>query len=237
MTSERVCRPSGRARSRRCRTPERAPGARPGCAQPACSPLRRRALVIGCHHLSSTVGDGDEVDHVGGVDVPVPDVHRSLLSFDRQGCFPHLELRLVRQCLDRDARVAPRARPSAGTPRRLGAALLRLSQELLAGEQRSRRIFVEPAKRCLEVGAELGIGETLLGFVPRPIERLLALQLLSAEVFPAACHVATVPVTYAGESDVGHQIKPIARRLPAPAAALRGTRGPPRCCRAAGRRW
>jgi len=49
MTKERVCRPSGRARSRRCRTPEHAPGARPGCAQPACSPPAPGA----CHHLSS----------------------------------------------------------------------------------------------------------------------------------------------------------------------------------------
>ena len=68
-------------------------------------------------------------------------------------------------------------------------------------------MLVEPAQRCLEGGAELGIGESLLCFVPGPIERMLPLQLLSAEVVSTECHTATVTASSDGTSDGGDRCR------------------------------
>lgn len=109
---------------------------------PLSRPTRRP-----CHHLSSTVGDGDEVNDVSGVDVPVPDGDRPFLAFGRQGGFPHLELRLVRQRFDGDARLAPRfvselGDEVAGDALRVQRRGLALNPALLLRDVSERHYFV-----------------------------------------------------------------------------------------------
>ncbi len=66
--------------------------------------LMTEALV---ERVRSPVRDGDDIDRVGRVDVPVPDPHRPVLAPNLKGNLSHLVLRLIRQHIDRDARGSP----------------------------------------------------------------------------------------------------------------------------------
>jgi hypothetical protein len=52
------------------------------------------ALVARCAEtrVRSPVGDGDDIDRVGRIDMPVPDPHRPVLVLNLKGDLSHLEL-------------------------------------------------------------------------------------------------------------------------------------------------